>query len=97
VVTNKGNGELDVCNTMLDHGARRLKRTRRVTFLADRGFRDRAWARTCRTQGWDYIIRSANNTTMTVPSGVVATAETLNSTPGQRRYLPHMRVTLEAD
>lgn len=55
VVTNKGNVELDVCETMLDDVGKLLKRTRRVTFLADRGFRDRDWARKCRTLGWDYI------------------------------------------
>lgn len=73
------------------------QRTRRVTFLADRGFRDRAWARTCTTLGWDYIIRIANNTTITLPGGVVATAETLGMKQGERRYLPNVRVTLEAD
>lgn len=97
VVTNKGNVELDVCDTMLDHVAKLLKRTRRVTFLADRGFRDRAWARKSRRLGWDYIIRIANNTTITFPGGVVATAETLGIKPGERRYLPNVRLTLEAD
>ncbi len=64
VVTNKGNVELNVCDTMLDEVAKLLKRTRRVTFLADRGFRDRAWARKCRTLEWGYIIRIATTTTI---------------------------------
>ena len=97
VVTTKGNVELDVCDAMLDHVAKQLKRIRRVTLLADRGFRDRAWARKCHTLGWDYIIRIANNTTITFPGGVVATAESLGIKKGERRYLPGVRLTLEAD
>lgn len=97
VVTSKGNVELEVCDSMLDHVATLLKRTRRVTFLADRGFRDRTWARKCRTLGWDYIIRIANNTTITVPGGVAAAADCLGIKQGERRYLPNVRVTLEAD
>jgi hypothetical protein len=38
---SKGNVELEVCEAMLDHVARLLRRMRRVTFLADRGFRSR--------------------------------------------------------
>lgn len=97
VTTTKGNVELDVCEAMLDHVATLLKRTRRVTFLADRGFRNRDWARKCRALGWDYIIRIANNTTITFPGGVVAAADCLGIKPGERRYLPNVRVTLEAD
>lgn len=97
VVTNKGNVELDVCDTMLDDVAQLLNRTRRVTFLADRGFRNRAWARKCQTLGWDYIIRIANNTLITFPGGVVATAEMLNIKQGEKRYLPNVCITLEAD
>jgi hypothetical protein len=37
VVTDKGNLELEVCKTMLEHVAKLLARMRRVTFLADRG------------------------------------------------------------
>ena len=68
VVTDKGNVELEVCKTMLEHVAKLLVRMRRVTFLADRGFRSREWARLCRTLDWDYIIRIANNTIITFPS-----------------------------
>lgn len=97
VVTNKGNVEIEVCDTMLDQVALLLTRMRRVTFLADRGFRDRAWARKCRVLDWDYIIRIANNTTITFPGGVVAAADSLGVKQGERRYLPNVRVTLEAD
>jgi hypothetical protein len=97
VVTSKGGVEMQVCDAMLDHVAGLLAHARRVTFRADRGFRDRDWARKCRQLGWDVIIRIANNTTITFPGGVVATPKMLNIKPGERRYLPNVRVTLEAD
>ena len=97
VITTKGLVSLDVCEAMLEHVARLLKRARRVTFLADRGFRDRDWARTCRSLNWDDIIRIANNTTITFADGRSVTAEQLGIKPGQRRYLPRVRLTLQAD
>jgi len=57
VVTTKGVVTLEVCEEMLDRVQVLLKHTRRVTFLADRGFRDRDWARKCRSLDWDYIKR----------------------------------------
>lgn len=97
VVTPKGLVSLDLCEPMLEHVASLLKRMRRVTFLADRGFRDRDWARKCRSLNWDYIIRIANNTTITLADGRSLTAEQLGIKPGQRRYLPRVRLTLQAD
>jgi hypothetical protein len=97
VVTSKGGVALEVCDEMLDHAASLLTHTRRVTFLADRGFRGRDWAKKCRSLGWDYIIRLANNTMITFPGGLVMSAEQLGIKPGERRYLPNVRVTLEAD
>lgn len=97
VVTEKGNVELDVCEPMLDHVAKLMGRMRRITFLADRGFRNRAWARKCRELDWDYIIRIANNTIITFPGGVQCAADQLGIKMGERRYLPNVRVTLEAD
>src|SRR6266540_3441420 len=97
VVTDKGNVELEVCKTMLEHVAKLLKRMRRVTFLADRGLRSREWARKCRELDWDYIIRIANNTLITFPGGVQRAADQLGVKKGERRYLPNVRITLEAD
>jgi hypothetical protein len=97
VVTSQGNVELDVCATMLEHVARLLKPMRRITLLADRGFRSREWARKCCELKWDYIIRIANNTTITFPGGVQHAADQLGVKPSERRYLPNLRVTLEAD
>jgi len=97
VVTSQGNVELDVCEAMLEQVAKLLKPTRRVTFLADRGFRSRDWARKCRKLKWDYSIRIANNTNITFPGGIQHPAERLGVKPGEQRYLPNVRVTLEAD
>ncbi len=97
VVTSKGLVELETCNLMLDQVAGLLKRTRRVTFLADRGFRDRDWARKCQSLGWCYIIRLANNTTITLANGRCCTAEELDIKPGQRRYLWNVPITQAAD
>lgn len=97
VVTTKGVVALDICEPMLEHVTTLLARTRRVTFLADRGFRDRDWARKCRSLNWDYIIRIANNTTITFADGRTITPEALGIKPGVRRYLPRVRLTLEAD
>jgi hypothetical protein len=97
VVTSKGLVALDSCEAMLEHVAHLLARTRRVTLLADRGFRDRNWARKCCELEWDYIIRIANNTTITFADGRTTSAERLSIKKGQRRYLPNVRITHEAD
>src|SRR3954470_9749513 len=92
-----GRYSLEVCEGMLEHVATLLARSRRVTFLADHGFRDRDWARKCRSLDWNYIIRIANNITITFADGRTITAEALGIKPGQRRYLPRVRLTLQAD
>jgi hypothetical protein len=97
VVTDTGNVELEVCKTMLEHVAKLLKRMRRVTFLAARGLGSREWARLCRTLDWDYIIRIANNTIITFPGGVQRAVDQLGVKKGERRYLPNVQITLEAD
>jgi hypothetical protein len=82
---------------MLEHVAKLLKRMRRVTFLADRGFRSREWARKCQALDWDYIIRIANSTIITFPGGVQRAADQLGVKKDERRYLPNVQITLEAD
>ena len=42
---------------------------KRVTFLADAGFRDCDWAQLCEELGWHYAIRMACNTYLTFPDG----------------------------
>jgi hypothetical protein len=97
VVTATGNVELEGCKTMLEHLAKLLKRMRRVTFLADRGFRSRAWARTCRELDWEYIIRIANHPIIPFPGGVQRAVDQLGVKQRERRYLPNVPSTLEAD
>ena len=97
VLTTKGLVALAQCEPMLEHVAKLLSRTRRVTFLADRGFRSRDWARKCRNLDWDYSIRIANNTTITFADGRTTTPEQMSIKKGQRRYLPRVRLTREAD
>jgi hypothetical protein len=50
---------MEKCEALLDEAAQLLQRVARVTFLADRGFRDKNWARKCLKLGWNYGIRSA--------------------------------------
>lgn len=97
VTTSKGNVELSSCAAMLDYVAGLLVRTRRVTFLADRGFRNREWARKARALNWDYSIRIANNTVITFPGGCRQAVDELGIGKGERRYLTNVQVTLEAD
>jgi hypothetical protein len=97
VSTSKGTVEVETCQVMLNHVALLLKRTRRVTFLADSGFRDRDWARACRSLGWDYIIRLASNTTLTLSCGRRLTAEDFHIPRGERRFLWNVHITAEAD
>jgi hypothetical protein len=97
VSRSQGLVALDVCDAMLDDVAALLDGTKRVTFLADRGFRDRDWAEKCTRLKWDYIIRIANNTIITFADGRQMTAHELHIAKGQQRYLPNVRITLEAD
>ncbi len=60
VVSHNGLVEVETCRPMLERVQHLLRGTRRVTFLADRGFRDWDWAAACQMLGWDYIIRVAN-------------------------------------
>lgn len=97
VVTSKGNVEVSVCEPMLRYVAELLQNTRRVTFLADRGFRGREWARLCVALRWRYMIRIANTTLVTFPNGQQIALDQLGIRQGQRRYLTNVRLTQEAD
>ena len=97
VVASKGVVSLPVCEALLEHTATLLGRCRKVTFLADRGFRSRDWARKCRELDWNYIIRIANTTTITFADGRSMRIDQLSIKPGQRRYLPRVKLTQEAD
>ena len=56
--------------SMLEKVQKFLKKyVKRVTFLADAGFRDCDWAQVCLKLGWNYGIRVACNTYITLPDG----------------------------
>jgi len=55
---------------MLEKVQKFLKKyVKRVTLLADAGFRDCDWAQLCLKLGWNYAIRVACNTYITLPDG----------------------------
>jgi hypothetical protein len=65
--------------------------------LADRGFRDTAWARLCQQHGWDYIIRIANNTVVTSCDGSRIALDRLVVVPGRPLCLSQVCLTRDAD
>jgi hypothetical protein len=71
VVTGPGLITVEKCNALLTEAATVLRHVASVTFLADRGFRDKDWAQKCRKLHWNYGIRVANNTTVTLADGRV--------------------------
>lgn len=97
VSTNKGLVTFEMCEDLLDHVAKLLRKTKRVTLLADRGFRDRDWARKCQQNNWDYIIRIPNNTIITFADGRQFAISELTVPKGQKRYFPNVRLTMEGD
>jgi DDE family transposase len=93
----EGNGLVKVAKlkNMLEKVHRFMKRyVKRVTLLADAGFRDCDWAQLCRDLGWNYAIRIACNTYITLPDG---TSERLdNLAPVNRnRYFQTVLLTRE--
>ena len=93
----EGNGLVKVAKLkgMLEKAQRFLKRyVKRVTFLADAGFRDCDWAQLCLKLGWNYAIRIACNTYITLPDG---TSDRLdNLVPVNRnRYFQNVLLTRE--
>lgn len=71
------------------------RRVQRVTFLADRGFRDCDWAKLCRKLGWNYALRITCNTYITLEDGRACRVDELGVPRGQRRYFQNVRVTRE--
>ena len=93
----EGNGLVKVAKlkSMLEKAQRFLKRyVKRVTLLADAGFRDCDWAQLCQDLGWNYAIRIACNTYITLPDG---TSDRLdNLVPVNRnRYFQNVLLTRE--
>jgi hypothetical protein len=93
----EGNGLVKVnkLKNMLEKVQRFLKRyVKRVTLLADAGFRDCDGAQLGEELGWDYAIRSACNTYLTLPDG---TSDRLdNLVPVNcKRYFQNVLLTRE--
>ena len=97
VVKGPGLITVEKCEALLTEAAQLLGHVATVTFLAERGFRDKDWAQKCLKLGWNYGIRVANNTTVTLADGRVLTIQTLGVTPGRARYFQNVRLTADAD
>jgi hypothetical protein len=70
VVKGKGLVKVNKLKPMLEKVQRFLQEhVKEVLFLADAGFRDCDWAQLCEKLGWNYGIRIACNTYLTLPAG----------------------------
>ena len=95
IVEGKGLVQVNKLKRMLEKVQRFMKRyVKRVTLLADAGFRDCDWAQLCLDLGWNYAIRIACNTYITLPGG---TSDRLdNLVPVRRnRYFQNVLLTRE--
>ncbi len=96
VVEGKGLVKVTKLKNMLEKVQKFLKKhVKRVTFLADAGFRDCDWAQLCEKLGWNYAIRIACNTYITLPDG---TSDRLDSLVpvNCNRYFQEVLLTREA-
>jgi hypothetical protein len=96
VVEGKGLVKVTKLKSMLEKVQRFLKnRVKCVTFLADAGFRDCDWAHLCEKLSWNYAIRIACNTYITMPDGNSDRLD--NLVPVNRnRYFQDVLLTQEA-
>ena len=96
VAEGKGVTSVERLTEMLTRVATFLRRrVQRVTFLADRGFRDCDWAKLCRKLGWNYDLRITCNTYITLDDGRACRVDELGVPHGQHRYFQNVRVTKE--
>ncbi len=95
IVEGKGLVKVAKLKNMLEKVQRFLKKyVKRVTFLADAGFRDCDWAQLCLKLGWTYAIRVACNTYRTLPDGSSDRLD--NWVPANRnRYFQNVWLTRE--
>lgn len=96
VVEGKGLVKVQKLKSMLEKVQRFLKEhVKTVLFLADAGFRDCDWAQLCKELGWNYGIRVACNTYITLPDGVSNRLDVL--VPEYcNRYFQNVLLTLQA-
>jgi len=94
VLPGKGLTQMEKLEAMLTRAAAFLNgRVKHVIFLADAGFRDCDWAELCLKIGWNYGIRIACNTYVTLTSGWSGSIQQLGVQPGQRRYYQQVWLT----
>jgi hypothetical protein len=95
IVEGKGLVKVTKLKSMLEKVQKFLKKyVKRVTFLADAGFRDCDWAQLCLKLGWNYAIRVARNTYVTLPDG---TSDRLDNLVPENcnRYFQNVLLTRE--
>ena len=94
VLPGKGLTQMEKLETMLRRAAAFLNpRVKCVVFWADSGFRDCDWAQLCLKIGWNYGIRIACNTYVTLSNGWYGSIPHLGVKPGQRRYYQQVWLT----
>jgi len=96
IVEGKGLVKVTKLKSMLEKVKTFLKKyVKRVIFLADAGFRDCDWAQLCLKLGWNYAIRVACNTYITMPDG---TSDRLDHWVPENcnRYFQNVLLTREA-
>jgi len=95
IVEGKGLVKVAKLQSMLEKVQRLLKKyVKRVTFLADAGFRDCDWAHLCLKLGWNYGIRVACNTYITMTDGTSDRLDNLVS-ENRNRYFQNVLLTRE--
>jgi hypothetical protein len=96
VLKGKGLVKVNELKSMLEKVQRFLKEhVKEVLFLADAGFRDCDWAQLCGELGWNYGIRVACNTYVTLPDGTSNRLDVL--VPEDcNRYFQNALLTLQA-
>jgi hypothetical protein len=96
VVEGKGLVKVNKLKRMLEKVQDFLKgHVKTVLFLADAGFRDCDWAQLCEELGWNYGIRVACNTYLTLPDGTSNRLDVL--VPEYcNRYFQNVLLTLQA-
>lgn len=97
VIAGAGLVQVEACASLFEQVLRVLPAVASVTFLADRGFRDTDWAEKCLKSGWNYLIRVANNTYVTLPDGRQVSIEHLGVPRGRSRYLKNVRLTKDKE
>jgi hypothetical protein len=93
VVASAGLIQVEACTALFEQAVRILPTVASVTFLADRGFRDTDWAEKCLKLNWNYLIRVANNTYVTLADSRQLGIQQLHVPRGRCRYFTNVRLT----